>query len=79
MIISLVLQNSGERADNADVTDDELLERIKHDRGLYPQIARESGVKYTTLTKIACGQVKRPYRQTLDRIAAYYARVDKSA
>ena len=56
------------------MTDSEIIERLRHDRGLYPRIAKESGVKYTTLTKIACGQVKRRYRQTLDRIAAYYAK-----
>lgn len=61
------------------MTDAELLERLRHDRGMYPQIARESGVTYTTLTKIACGQVKRPYRQTLDRLAAYYAKQSASA
>lgn len=56
--------------------DQTILERLRHDRGLYPRIARESGVTYTTLTKIACGQIRRPYRQTWDRLAAYYAKVD---
>lgn len=61
------------------MTDAQIIKRLRHDRGLYPHIAKESGVPYTTLTKIACGQVKRPYRQTLDRLAAYYAKQEAVA
>ena len=54
----------------------DLLTRLRSDRGSYPAIAAASGVKYTTLTKIACGQTKAPWGRTIKALEAYYAAQD---
>lgn len=51
---------------------DTLIAKLKEDRGSYPAISRATGIKYATLTKIAAGQVKRPYGRTLKALDAYY-------
>lgn len=50
-----------------------IISRLALDRGEYVKIARATGIKYTTLTKLACGQTKRPYGRTLKALQAYYA------
>ena len=50
-----------------------LIERLRQDRGDYPTIAVATGIKYTTLTKIAAGKTKAPYGRTLKALERYYA------
>lgn len=54
----------------------DLLTRLRSDRGSYPTIAAGSGIKYTTLTKIACGKTKAPWGRTIKALQAYYAAQD---
>lgn len=51
-----------------------LIAKLQEDRGSYPAISAATGIKYTTLTKIAAGHVKKPYGRTLKALAAYYGR-----
>lgn len=53
-----------------------ILEKLRQDRGAYPAVAAATGIKYTTLTKIAGGKTKRPYGRTMRALEAYYSRQD---
>ena len=54
----------------------ELIVRLAQDRGDYKKVARDSGVNYQTIIKIAGGHVKRPYGRTMTALARYYAAKD---
>ena len=56
-----------------------IIERLLKDRGEYPAVARESGVNYQTIIKIATGATKRPYGRTLVALERYYADKDNPA
>ena len=54
------------------MTTDELIAKLREDRGEYPKVAAATGIKYTTLTKIAAGQTKEPYGRTIKALERYY-------
>jgi len=50
-----------------------VLRRLDQAKGAWPDIARESGVPYQTLTKIACRIVSDPRVSTVQTLFDYFA------
>jgi hypothetical protein len=50
-----------------------VLRRLDQTKGAWPDIARESGVPYQTLTKIACRIVADPRVSTVQTLFDYFA------
>lgn len=46
--------------------------RLEEKRGSWVDVARDSGVPYHTLTKIAQGQVENPRIETVQRLVDYF-------
>lgn len=61
-----------------DMDEQAILEKLRQDRGCYPAVAAATGIKYTTLTKIACGKTKRPYGRTMQALEMYYSKQGSS-
>lgn len=51
---------------------DYVLTELKKRNGTWPQVARESGVPYGTLKKIAVGSTSAPRIDTLEQLAKYF-------
>lgn len=52
-------------------THERVVQRLQALKGRWPEIAREAGVSYRTLRKIADGTVKNPGTKTLEPIDRY--------
>jgi DNA-binding Xre family transcriptional regulator len=57
-------------------THERVVQRLQALKGHWPKIAREAGVSYRTLRKIADGTVKNPGTKTLEPIERYLEQHD---
>ena len=53
---------------------DKTIERLKKWKGEFSRIAKESGMSYSTLTKLATGKLPNPRKGTLDKINGWLSR-----
>lgn len=56
-----------------------VLKKLEESKGDWPRVARESGVSYRTLKKIATGETADPEVDNLARLANYFRRCDQAA
>jgi hypothetical protein len=58
---------------------DYVLQKLEETRGDWPAIARESGVPYDTITKIAQRQIEDPKVGKLQRLANFFRAREREA
>lgn len=53
------------------LTQDEVFERLQEARGHWPEIARDTGLDYSWLTKFGQGRIRFPRSLFIERLAAH--------
>ena len=53
---------------------DYVLECLEDTKGTWPTVAREAGVSYRTLKKIATGEIASPRVRNLEKLVDYFQR-----